>query len=47
MTSKEMIRNEILMKMKRRKLNALFEWMRKSGMVLKNPVENTAILPIT
>lgn len=32
---------------KRRKLNALFEWMRKSGMVLKNPVENTAILPIT
>ena len=25
---------------KRRKLNALFEWMRKSGLILRNPVEN-------
>lgn len=25
---------------KRRKLNALFDWMRKSGMIQKNPVEN-------
>ena len=25
---------------KRRKLSALFEWMRKSGLILRNPVEN-------
>lgn len=26
---------------KRRKLNAFFDWMRKSGMIIRNPVENT------
>lgn len=26
---------------KRRKLNALFEWMRKGGMIIRNPVEST------